>query len=215
MNTGADGQHEPTAAGSQAPSPGARRSPWSADGAAPRGASYDERWAQLAARGAPIHGEADLVAELAPGRRVLDAGCGTGRVAIELHRRGFTVAGVDLDEAMLAQARRKAPGLRWEHADLSTMELGVGFDTVVLAGNVLIFVDPGTEAATVARCADHLSPGGVLVAGFQVRPGGYDPTALDGDAEAAGLALVERWSTWDRDPWRPRGDYQVSVHRRR
>jgi SAM-dependent methyltransferase len=179
-----------------------------------RGAAYDERFERLAASGADVHGEADLVAELAPGGRILDAGCGTGRVAIELAARGHEVVGVDLDPAMLASARRKAPDLTWIHGDLATTELGDRFDVVVLAGNVLIFVAPGTEPEVVARCADHLADDGLLVAGFQVQPGGFGPVALDAAAGAAGLELVDRWSTWDRAPWSATDGYQVSVHRR-
>ncbi|MGI8755214.1 MAG: class I SAM-dependent methyltransferase, partial [Acidimicrobiales bacterium] len=122
---------------------GAPESRWSARTDVPRGTDYDERWERLAASGAEVHGEAALVADLAPGQRVLDAGCGTGRVAIELARRGFAVTGVDLDEPMLAEARRKAPDLHWVQADVSTMDLGEVFDAVVLAGNVMIFVHPG------------------------------------------------------------------------
>ena len=75
---------------------------------APRGDEYDARWRTLAARGANVHGEADLVEALLReegGTRVLDAGCGTGRVAIELARRGFSVVGMDADAPMLAAAR--------------------------------------------------------------------------------------------------------------
>lgn len=74
------------------------------------GDEYQERFDRLAASGADIHGEADLVMSLEP-RRVLDAGCGTGRVAIELARRGVAVAGVDVDPGMLETARRRAR--RW------------------------------------------------------------------------------------------------------
>ena len=80
----------------------------------PRGPDYDARWARLAAAGESVHGEADLVEALlreTGGTRVLDAGCGTGRVAIELAARGFAVVGVDADPAMLSEARAKAPGL--------------------------------------------------------------------------------------------------------
>lgn len=181
----------------------------------PRGATYDERWARLAASGTAIHGEVDLVAEVAPGPRILDAGCGTGRVAVELGRRGFAVTGVDLDEPMLAEARRKAPELPWIEADLVSLALAERFHAVVLAGNVLVFVDPGTEATVVARCAEHLEAGGLLIAGFQVHRDGYRPADLDDHAATAGLDLVDRWSTWDRQPFHPGGDYQVSVHRRR
>jgi 2-polyprenyl-3-methyl-5-hydroxy-6-metoxy-1,4-benzoquinol methylase len=180
----------------------------------PRGADYDERFERLAASGADVHGEAALVADLTRGARILDAGCGTGRVAIELAARGFHVAGLDLDPAMLASARSKAPELTWIEGDLATTCLDERFDVVVLAGNVLIFVAPGTEAEVVARCAEHLADGGLLVAGFQVQPGGFDPVALDAAAGAAGLELVDRWSTWDRAPWSPTAGYQVSVHRR-
>lgn len=199
-----------------APSEGGGGSRWTDDPSVPRGADYDARFERLAASGAHVHGEADLVAAIAAGPRVLDAGCGTGRVGIELARRGFDVTGTDLDPHMLDAARRKAPDLPWVAADLTALDLdGDPFDVVVLAGNVLIFVAHGTEHLAVERCAAHLRPGGLLVAGFQVEPGGYDPASLDADAERAGLELVDRWSTWDRAPHQSGGDYQVSVHRRR
>lgn len=191
---------------------------------AAKGSTYDARWEQLAAEGRSIHGEADLVESLflegdrvwGPPPVVLDAGCGTGRVAVELARRGATTVGVDRDADLLATARAKAPGLPWHEADLvdvgRVVEPG-SVDVAVLAGNVLIFVDPGTEAAVVAALAGTLAPGGILVAGFQVRPGGYGPDRLDADADAAGLHLVGRWATWDREPW-DGGDYQVSAHAR-
>lgn len=192
---------------------------WSEDRSIPRGEAYQERFAELADRGVDVHGEASLVEELLaePGASappsVLDAGCGTGRVAIELHRRGMVVQGVDLDPAMLAVARRQAPGLDWHQADLATFKLADRFDAVVLAGNVLVFVQPGCEAAVLSSCAALLGPGGLLIAGFQVTPSGYGPHELDRDAGAAGLELVERWATWDRAPWREHAGYQVSVHR--
>lgn len=172
-----------------------------------------------------MHGEADLVSVLlaeepsgAAPVTVLDAGCGTGRVAIELARRGRVTIGVDRDADLLASARAKAPGLHWVTADLVALSDHVArgsIDLAVLAGNVLIFVDPGTEAATIAALAATLRPDGLLVAGFQVRRGGYDPDQLDADAAVAGLALRQRWSTWDRAPWSPGGGYQVSVHSRK
>jgi len=178
------------------------------------GADYDAAIeARLAGREG-IHGEADLVASYGPAS-VLDAGCGTGRVAIELARRGVEVVGVDVDPRMLEQARRKAPDLPWVEADLAELDLGRTFDVAVAAGNVLIFVAPGTEAAVVARLAAHLHPGGRLVAGFQLRPGGLDLATYDGLCARAGLELAERYATWERGPWREGGDYAVSVHARR
>jgi len=178
---------------------------------APKGANYDARWAAMAASGQSIHGEADLVSRFQPDT-VLDAGCGTGRVAIELAQRGIDVVGVDLDESMLAEARRKAPHLEWVNADLATVSLDRFFDLVVMAGNVMIFVTPGTEPAVVANMARHVVEGGALVAGFQLTTP-YSIDRYDADCDAAGLVLERRLATWDGAPF-DGGDYAVSVHRR-
>ncbi|HEX6597012.1 MAG TPA: class I SAM-dependent methyltransferase [Acidimicrobiales bacterium] len=199
--------------------PGQPNTRWSAE-AQGRAASYDDRWAEMAARGQNIHGEADFVTSLDLPRRsggpssVLDAGCGTGRVAVELARRGIDVVGADVDPSMLEKARAKAPDVPWVLGDLVDLDLGRRFDAVLLAGNVMIYVQPGTEGAVVARMAGHLEPGGALVAGFQVEDGRLDLATYDAHAEAAGLVLAERWATWDREPYRG-GNYAVSVHRSR
>jgi SAM-dependent methyltransferase len=175
--------------------------------------------AAVAATGKDMHGEATFMQALGV-RSVLDGGCGTGRVAIELARRGLEVVGVDADPGMLSAARAKAPGLEWVLADLADLELphadGPGrrrFDAAVLAGNVMIFVVPGTEGAVLERMAAHLHPGGLLVAGFQLVAGRIDLEHYDELAASAGLTLSDRFATWDRDPWSPGGDYAVSVHR--
>jgi SAM-dependent methyltransferase len=178
-----------------------------------RALRYAQRFADLEASGVEVHGEADLVSAYDPSS-VLDAGCGTGRVAIELARRGIDVVGVDRDAAMLDVARRSAPGLTWVEGDLAdaALDLGRRFSLVVAAGNVMIFVAPGTEGAALRTMARHLQPAGLLVAGFQL--GGFGLAAYDGLADAAGLELVERFATWDRAPFAG-GDYAVSVHRSR
>ena len=182
----------------------------------PRGVDYDRRFEDLAAAGMDMHGEAVLVDSFGPGS-VLDAGCGTGRVAIELSRRGHRVVGVDVDDAMLESARAKAPDLEWVHGDLADPTLafdGRTFDVVVMAGNVLIFVPSGSEGAVVANAARWLSPGGRLVTGYSLPPDGLGPPQLDALAARAGLVLEERWSTWDRHPYSPGDRYAVAVHRR-
>jgi SAM-dependent methyltransferase len=192
--------------------------PWDGDG-------YQEKFDRLAESGQNIHGEADFVCGFEP-RAVLDAGCGTGRVAIELARRGIEVVGVDREAGMLATAQERAPGLSWIEADLATLDLrdehgdAVIFDLVVMAGNVMLFTHD--RVATVASSARHLAPGGRLVAGFQIggmtTPSGhrlppYDLTAYDAACAAAGLTLAERFATWDRERY-DGGSYAVSVHRR-
>ncbi|MGH9263604.1 MAG: class I SAM-dependent methyltransferase [Acidimicrobiales bacterium] len=184
---------------------------WLAEGQ-DRSRTYDQRWEELAAKGENVHGEADLVEGLGP-RSVLDAGCGTGRVAIELARRGLDVVGVDLDPAMLEVARAKQPDVPWVHGDLADVDLGRTFDVVVMAGNVMIFLAPGTEGRVVANLAWQVAPGGYLVAGFALEPGRLDLPTYDRHAEASGLQLTQRWATWDGQPFQG-GHYAVSVHRR-
>ena len=177
------------------------------------GERYQERFDALAAQGQDIHGEASFVMGLRP-RSVLDAGCGTGRVAIELARRGVIVVGADSNSAMIATARRRAPELEWVEADVATLDLDRVFDVVVMAGNVPLYTPPGTEAALVAGCARHLAPAGALVAGFSLDRG-YVLADYDADAAAVGLTLAERYATWERSPFSAESDYAVSVHRRR
>jgi SAM-dependent methyltransferase len=190
-------------------------------------ADYDERWIALAATGQHVHGEADLVAALLAANSeaeavagttvatsVLDGGCGTGRVAIELAARGFSTLGIDVDVDLLARAREKAPDLEWIEADLSSLPAGVArgpFDAAVLAGNVMIFVAPGTEGAVLTNVAARLAPGGLLVAGFQLS-GRLTVARYDEHARAAGLVAVGRWSTWDQAPFTDDG-YVVTAHR--
>jgi len=175
-------------------------------------AEYEARFTHDAA-----HGEADCLASLHPGS-VLDAGCGTGRVAVELHRRGIDVVGADLDDDLLQYARRKAPGVMWVHADLATMRLGRTFHVVAMPGNVMLFCRSADRLAVVASCAAHLEPDGLLVAGFSLRGVAGELTLgeltlgeYDAAATAAGLTLVQRWATWERTPYAG-GDYAVSVH---
>jgi SAM-dependent methyltransferase len=181
-----------------------------------RGASYEQAFRDLAASGVDVHGEAAFVERLLstldpPGRTVLDAGCGTGRVARELARRGAEVVGVDSDPSMLTVARAEAPGLRWLEADLAGFELDRRFDVVVAAGNVVVFLAPGTEAEVVRRMGAHVRPGGLLVSGWrtdQLAREDYDGLAAD-----AGLAPVARYATWDAEPWRDGADWCVAVDR--
>ena len=189
------------------------------------GSDYDAPYEARAAAGMDVHGEANLIMQLlhstsphAPTPtpyRVLDAGCGTGRIAIELARRGVAIVGVDLDEVMLAQARQKAPQLDWRLGDLSTLALDGGFDAIVLAGNVMIYLTPGTEATTLANMARHLKAGGWLIAAFELTPPTWSNLTIemyDQLTQTAGLHKVARWSTWEQAPWRSHDRYAVSVH---
>jgi len=185
---------------------------WSGRADLVQGDRYDERWEQLAESGENIHGEADFVEAYGP-LSVLDAGCGTGRVAMELYRRGIDVVGVDLDERMLGTARRKAPDLSWVSGDLTTLALGRTFDVAVLAGNVMIFVLPGSEKAVLSSVTNHLTTNGVLVAGFEIKPDAISLAEYDSVMSEIGMEPMGRWSTWQRDPYQGQ-HYAVSAHRR-
>jgi len=179
--------------------------PWDGD-------AYQSRFDDLAASGVDVHGEAAFVAALEPSS-VLDAGCGTGRVAIELFRRGIPVVGIDRNPSMIATARQHGPGIEFAVADLADLDLGRTFGLVIMAGNVPLFTPPDTRTALVAGCARHLEIGGSLVAGFQLDHR-YPVTAYDADCRAAGLVLDGRWATWSAAAFTPDADYAVSLHRR-
>ena len=175
---------------------------------------YYSRWQRLEASGQSPHGEADFVESLHP-RTVLDAGCGMGRVAIELARRGIDVVGIDLDDDLLSFARRSQPSITWVLDDLATMNLDRRFDVVAMAGNVMAFCPTADRPALIRNAAAHIEPDGLLVAGFQLGFG-QEPLGLaeyDRLCSAAWLELSERWATWDKRPY-DGGDYAVSIHRR-
>lgn len=172
-------------------------------------------------------GEARFLHDLlAPEARVLDAGCGTGRVAIALAALGHPVVGVDADLSMLRVAAEDAPRIPFWLADLTDLDLpqgvvGAGFDAVVLAGNVVPYLAPGTLDSAMAQVASVTRPGGVVIAGFGVSPAQLPPDlpvtpvgAYDAAASAAGLTPVERFAGWDRAPWREDAPYVVAIHRR-
>jgi SAM-dependent methyltransferase len=175
---------------------------------------YIDRFRAMAADGADLAGEARFLdALLAPGSRLLDAGSGTGRVGAALHARGHTVVGVDVDAALIVAAREDYPGPQWLVADLASLSLHEPpFDAAVLAGNVLVYVAPGTERDVLARVAAHVRPDGVLVAGFATGRE-YTVSAFDADCAAVGLTLEHRFATWDLRPWHDDADWAVAVLR--
>jgi SAM-dependent methyltransferase len=200
---------------------------WLAHTGGTAGPAYARRFRRLAEQGVDLHGEArrldDLLRREVDGpARVLDAGCGTGRVALELARRGHRVVGIDLDASMLDQARKASAeaglDVRWFLGDL--LDLGrlverEAFDLVAVPGNVMVFLTPGTEPDVVAALAQALRPGGLLVAGFDL---GRHVSSEDylRWCQAAGLQHVRTLPTWDateEDSVSDR-DYAVHVHRR-
>lgn len=171
---------------------------------------YNTRWDRLEADGARVHDEADLVCSYS-GDRVLDAGCGTGRVAVEIDRRGRQVTGIDNDADMLELAKAKNSNVTWILADLATVELTDHFDVVVMAGDVLNYVTPGWESVVVSNLARYLAPGGRLISGSSLAEADQ-VTHHDNWCRSAGLELEARYASWSKAPYDRPGHYAVSVH---
>ena len=181
--------------------------------------AYVERFRALAARGDDLAGEARLVDALVPRRaRVLDAGCGPGRVGAFLAAAGHTVVGVDGDPVLIAAAEADHPGPTWLVGDLAELDLprqGISepFDAVVCAGNVLTFLAPSTRREVLRRLRAHLVPDGPAAVGFGAGRG-YPFEEFLADARAVGLRPDLLLSTWDLRPYAPDADFLVAVLRR-
>lgn len=181
-------------------------------------AAYVQRFRSMAAAGADLAGEARLVDALLPRRaRVLDAGCGPGRVGAFLAEAGHEVVGVDVDPVLIAAAEEDHPGPRWLVGDLAELDLparGIpaGFDGIVCAGNVMAFLAPSTREEVLRRLRNHVAPDGRAAIGFGAGRG-YDFAEFLDDAGRAGWAPDLLLSTWDLRPFTPDADFLVALLR--
>ncbi len=177
---------------------------------------YVERFRSMAAAGDDLAGEARFIdAMLRRQSRVLDAGCGPGRVGSHLARVGHHVVGVDIDPVLIAAAEHDHPGPTWLVADLAELDLramGIeeGFDVVVCAGNVMTFLDPDTRQRVLDRLAAHLRGGGRIVIGFGSGRD-YSFAEFFDDVEHVGLVADVLLSTWDLRPFTTESDFLVAV----
>ncbi|MGR7024539.1 class I SAM-dependent methyltransferase [Geodermatophilus sp. URMC 62] len=176
-------------------------------------AAYVERFRRLAAGGTDIVGEARLVDAMLPrAARVLDAGCGPGRVGGHLARAGHDVVGVDVDPVLIAAAEQDHPGPRWLVGDLAELDLPDRFDAIVCAGNVVAFLAPSTRREVLRRFRAHLAPSGRAVVGFGAgRDYAFDDFLAD--ARAAGLEPDLLLSSWHLHPFTAASDFLVAVLR--
>jgi SAM-dependent methyltransferase len=110
---------------------------------------------------------ADLV-RAGGGGPVADVGCGPGHVTARLNALGLDAFGVDLSPAMLAQARRAYPALRFEEASMTALELPDGVLGGVVARYSIIHLPPERLPSVFAEFHRVLSPGGHVLLVFQV-----------------------------------------------
>ncbi len=181
-------------------------------------AAYVQRFRTLAEQGMDLVGEARLVDAMLPREsRVLDAGCGPGRVGAHLHDVGHVVVGVDADPVLVAAAVEDHPGPRWLVGDLAELDLparGIAepFDAIVCAGNVMAFLAVSTRREVLRRMRAHIAPSGRAAIGFGAGRG-YEFEDFLADARAVGWAEDLLLSTWDLRPFTPDADFLVAVLR--
>ena len=180
---------------------------------------YISRWETMRAAGDDIVGEARMIDAMVPrGARILDAGCGQGRVGGHLAAQGHTVVGVDVDPALVAAAAAQFPMATWRQGDLTELDLPAAgitepFDAIVCAGNVVTFAAPGTQVEILRRFTAHLASQGRAVVGFGAGRG-YDFDQFFRDITRAGLVADLRLSSWDLRPFADDSDFLVAVLRR-
>lgn len=179
---------------------------------------YIERFRAMARAGEDLAGEARLIDAMVPrGSRILDAGCGPGRVGGYLGKVGHDVVGVDVDPALIEAAEQDHPGPRWVVGDLAELDLparGIPepFDVILSAGNVMTFLAPSTRGLVLARLRAHLAPEGRAVIGFGAGRD-YPFDQFFDDATQAGLTPDLLLSTWDLRPFTEQSDFLVAVLR--
>ncbi|OCB13444.1 SAM-dependent methyltransferase [Mycolicibacterium porcinum] len=196
------------------------RSIWMQKVAADPGHSqwYIERFRAMQRAGQDLAGEARLVDAMAPRQaRILDAGCGPGRVGGYLSKAGHRVVGVDVDPALIEAAENDHPGPQWLVGDLAELDLpaqGITepFDIIVSAGNVMTFLAPSTRVRVLTRLRTHLADDGRAVIGFGAGREYEFGQFLD-DAATAGFAPDLLLSTWDLRPFDQNSDFLVAILR--
>lgn len=179
---------------------------------------YVERFRAMARDGDDLAGEARLVDAMAPrGARILDAGCGPGRVGGYLAAVGHHVVGVDVDPALIEAAEQDHSGPLWLVGDLAELDLparGITepFDLIVSTGNVMTFLAPSTRTQVLGRLRAHLKNDGRAVIGFGAGRD-YEYAQFFDDAEAAGFTPDLLLSTWDLRPFADDSDFLVALLR--
>ncbi|OMB95737.1 class I SAM-dependent methyltransferase [Mycobacterium colombiense] len=179
---------------------------------------YIERFRAMARAGDDLAGEARFVDAMAPrGARILDAGCGPGRLGGYLATVGHRVVGVDVDPALIEAAEQDYPGPRWLVGDLAELDLparGITepFDVIVSAGNVMAFLAPSTRIQVLSRLRAHVADDGRAAIGFGAGRD-YEFDEFLNDAVDAGFAPDLLLSTWDMRPFSDDSDFLVALLR--
>ena len=177
---------------------------------------YIERFETMVAEGNDLAGEGRFVdAMVSRHARILDAGCGPGRVGSFLAELGHEVVGVDVDPVLIDAAKRAHSGPTWivgdlAELDLSSLGISEGFDVILSVGNVMPFLAPSTRQLVLARLRDHLRENGRIVVGFGADRG-YEFCEFLTDVDEVGLVPELQVGTWDLRAFTAESDFLVAV----
>ena len=144
------------------------------------------------AHGKDYRAEADEVAALVrssnpKARSLLDVACGNGRHLARLAKRFRHVEGLELSQAMIAEAHRLDPDLEISQGDMRLFRLGRSFDAVTcLFGSIGYMTSARQLSRAVANMATHLAPGGVLVVEGWFTPETWEAGRLGAEAAVEG-----------------------------
>lgn len=163
-------------------------------------APYDD-WAEyydLIHRGLPGEAEFYVGQAVRHGGKVLELGCGTGRIAIPAALCGLDVTGLDNSKPMLDRCRikKRAIGrmrgtLRLVHADMADCSLGMQFDFIMMAYRTFMhLLTPQDQERCLTTTRDHLADGGRFVLNLWVPK--FSAMTPRVESEAGGPILVDR-----------------------
>jgi len=107
-------------------------------------------------------------------KRILEVCCGSGRILVPLAKSGHDVTGFDIDESMMSRISVKATGIeniKWHKANAVYDDWGMGFDVVILAGNILFNIESDmdhqkAQELFIQKAANALISGGYVYIGY-------------------------------------------------
>jgi len=152
-----------------------------------------------------VSAEADwLVDRLGPAcRRVLEPGCGTGRLLEALAARGLELTGLDLSEPMAAYARERVPGADVVLADMTDFDLGRRFDGAICAISTVSLLSPDGFARHLEAMARHLVPDGRYLVQQGIARDATELWRSEWEAERGEVKLRVLFEALGRDPVQP------------
>lgn len=152
--------------------------------------------------------------------RVLELGCGSGRILEALVDQGGQLVGIDSSEEALALARTRLPAsVRLQRADMETFDLGGGFDRVLIPFNgIYCLPDIARVRRTFVQVEKALVPGGLLVFdGYAGDPIHEDDSFEEGFDEEGEIATIDargkHWRVFERSEYE-RWSQRFTVHYR-